>query len=467
MPTELIPITTPLDKNVDEVGLSTYGAAKLNGYVNGAGFNRWYGLSLFCDLGTASGVDGIFWQPNLGKALAVSGGRIYRLNDYLGSFSDITGSTLQSGKRPTFADFGSTGYLANGGQIVKAPSAGTTSYLADPQAPTAVSHVAALDGYMLANEVGTGKFHQSDVGNPDSWAGTWYTAEGAPDLLNALGVANKRLFLFGSQTVETWRNDGTTPFSPEYQGYVQRGIIAQNSLAFGDGTWYWLDNYRQVVRLNGLQADPLSLSLNKYLQGFGAVSDAIGDYMSIEGRPYYVLHFPTEERTLCLDILSTGAETQWYELAMGGSERWAGNCFCLAESWNLALVGDRRTGKIYKISSSYFDSAGEPFTSLVRTGHVTRGSMSRRKRSHAITFRLKRNQGLSVPADAAVMVKWRDNGNATWSNERTIPLVSTSGTDFRAKISRLGTYYSRQYQFSMASAYPLVLVSAEEEFDYL
>lgn len=469
MPIEPIPITTPIDKDVDEVGLSTYGAAKLNGYVNGAGFNRWYGLSLFCDLGTASGVDGLFWWPNQSKVIAVSGGRTFLVNSSLGTFSEITGSTFQSNKRVTFADFGSAVYAANGGKIVKIPSSGSTAYLTDPQAPVAVSHVSAVDQYLVANEVGTSKAHHSEALNPESWLGQYMTPEGMPDTLLAVGAANKRLLLIGSQTAEMWRTDGEGSFVSEYQGYVQRGISAPNSLVWGwDGTWYWLDNYRQIVRLAGLQTEPLSLSLNKYLQGFSTVSDAIGDYLVIEGRPYYVLHFPTEGKTLCLDIIPKEG-IQWYELGAwtaGDYARWAGNAYCLAEGWNFPLVGDYRTGKIYKVSSAYLDFNGETERTMVRTGHVNRGTMGRRKRSHAIVIRLKRTENPSAPADASLMVKWRDNGNSTWSNERTIPLTNTSGTDFRVKLTRLGSYYSRQYEFAMASAYPLVLVSAEEEFDY-
>lgn len=497
MPIEPIPITTPLNKDVDEVGLTTYGAAKINGYVDLAGGNRFPGLSIFCNLGTDAGVDGLYWWPNQSKVIAVSKGKTFLINDSLGDFDDISGDLFQLNKRPTFADFGSAVYAANGGKIVKVPSSGTTAYLADADAPTTVSHVAAINGYLLANKVGTQIFHFAETGTPETWPGNFASAEAQPDLIQSVGVANERIYLFGTETTEVWRNDGSTPFVREYQGHIQRGTIAKNSVIWGDGTWYWLDDYRQVVRLNGLQVEVLSLSINKYIQQFGTVSDAVGDYGLIDGRPYYFLHFPTEGKTLVLDLLPSPEGYQWYELgrfANGTYDRWIGNAYCLAKGWNYALVGDRRTGLVYKISGTYFDNAGETLRTMVRTGHVTRGTMRKRKRSFGVTFRLKRTQSTatqeggelrqengviltteggdpilaeSIAPDYNLIVRWRDNGTTTYSNERTIPLTRLSDTDFRATLTRCGMYYSRQWEFYAAESAPLVLVSAEEEFEYV
>ena len=45
--------------------------------------------------------------------------------------------------------------MANGGQMVTYDNTGTTSFMVDADAPTTVSHVAYIDGYLLATNTAT------------------------------------------------------------------------------------------------------------------------------------------------------------------------------------------------------------------------------------------------------------------------------------------------------------------------
>jgi hypothetical protein len=50
-------------------------------------------------------------------------------------------------------------------------------------------------------------------------------------------------------------------------------------------------------------------NLSRYLRSFISVSDAIGDYLFIDGKHFYMLTFPSEQKTIVYDI----AMNQWYE----------------------------------------------------------------------------------------------------------------------------------------------------------
>jgi len=102
---------------------------------------------------------------------------------------------------------------------------------------------------------------------------------------------------------------------------------------------------------------------------------------------------------------------------------------------------------------------------MVRTAHYNWGTESKRKFCNALYFRVKRTQVVTEDATPDLMVKYRDNGSTSWKNEHTVTLQQVGDTEFIGKVFRLGSYYSRQWQFTLSDSYPLCLVSVEEDFD--
>jgi hypothetical protein len=472
MPTKPIPISEMIVKAVDEVGLVTHGAELRDGYVDELGnINRRPGLDAFADTGEVSSVDGIFWWEAEDLALVVCNGKTFKITDNLGTISEIThdDTAWEIGTRVRFADYKTSIYGANGALIKEVPNSGNIIDMADAQAPTSVSHIAFLDRYLLANEIGTRNFHSSDVGAPNAWTGNSWDVEGKLDDLLALGVADREIAALGEKTFEAWRNDGVTPFVRELQGFVESGTIAAQSLTWcGVHGWIWLDQDRNVVQLKARTPIVLSVTMTKYIQGFGTVSDAVGDYAVIAGRPWFIAHFPTEEKTLAFDLMLQ----RWYlwnywDAAQAEYDRWRGNVVCLAPGWNFTLVGDRSNGIVYKMNDTTYDDNGDILRTMVRTAHINWGTEAKKKDSHSLTFRVKRTN-VAQQADAAeMMVKWRDDGSTTWKTEHTIALGQVGDTEFRGQHRRCGQYFSRQYEFTLSDASPLVLVSVEEDFDIL
>jgi hypothetical protein len=341
--------------------------------------------------------------------------------------------------------------------------------MGDADAPTTVSHVAFLDRYLLANEIGSANFHFSAVNAPTTWDAEYAVPEAKMDDLSALLVEDLKIALMGEKTLEVWYDDGSTPFVREEQGYISRGTVAKYSFVWceSQNTFVWMDENRQVVMLNGLTPITLSGVMSKYIEGFTSVTDALGDAVVIGGRPYYILSFPTEGKTLVVDFNSK----QWYEWGYWKSatatyEKFRGNSFCYSPAWNITLVGDRANGKVYKFDTTNYDDDGDTLRAMVRTAHYNHGTEEKLKFSNKLTFRLKRTSVVSTDATPDLLVKYRDNGSTSWKNEHTVTLQQIGDTEFRASISRLGSYYSRQYQLVLSDAFPLCIVSMEETFDY-
>lgn len=471
MPTLPIPFNLGPNRDIAEVGLPGYNAFIYDGFIDALGnLNRRPGLVEFCDLSTAAGVDGLYWWDRQSVLIAVCNGAIYSINQS-GTETALGGDTLEVGAPVYFSDFNTTLYAANGGQIVSIPSVGTPAYIADGDAPTAVTAIADIDTYLLALKANTEQVWYPAAGDPTTWDGLFFSAQYKPDLAKMIGVRNDIIEVIGSQSIEGWRDDVSTPFVKESQYTIDHGIAAPHSFRYctgfdGAGNWYWLNHARQIVKMVGRQAVPVAPdSLSKYLQTFSSVSDAIGGECNLNGVPHYVLTFPTEDKTIAINLgAGTWSEFGYWNSGNASHDRWRGQSYAYATAWNLQLVGDHTNGKIYKTDPTVYQDNGQTLNTLFRTGNINRGTVAERKFPKAIHFWLQKTNEAQEADVVQMMFEWRDNGQTTWKTERTVDLGVVGETGLIGKINNPGSYYSRQYQGSITANAPFTLVSIEEEF---
>jgi len=462
-----LPIHEGMVRSDDRLDTVEYGPLMFDCYVDETGIiHRRPGLSDFCDLGTDASVDGLFWWPSQQWAIAISGGKTFKITDKFGTKTEITNDTFELNTRATFADFGDQLFAANGGKILRMTPTVNPTELTDADAPTQVTHVGFLDRYLIANNSGTGEFHWSDVNAPTVWTGNYAEAEAVPDDLTALIVKNLRINLIGTHSLEFWYNDGVTPFAREPQGYVSRGTVAPYSFTFCNyiDSFLWIDERRSVVAVGGVTPLTISPPIASHLNSFENIQGAMGDYIEEDGRPYWVCHVPVEDKTLVYDFLSK----KWYFWGYwkkGSYKRWRGNCHAHSPEWNINLVGDHSNGMIYKLDRESFQDSGDVVRTLVRTDHYDHGSQSSLKFSNALYIRLKRVRTAGSSSSPKLVMRYRDNGETAWGNYIEIDLSPTGAIEYRGQITRLGSYYSRQYEFFITDDSSLAIVSVEEDFD--
>jgi hypothetical protein len=471
MPIVPLPITGPAFQNADEITLSKFSAALIDGYVDALGNSiRRPGLLSFFDVATDLAIDGLYYWKRQSVVIVVSGGNVYKVTQ-AGVITDLTGDNLIAGTRVSFAFNGTYLVMANGGRMVYTDGTANTAFIGDGDAPTAVTHVAFLDTYILCNNVNTGKFHWSDVGTALNWSAlSFATAEGSPDYVIALYVAWREVMLFGEESTEVWFNDGTTPFARLSQGYTEGGCGAAYSVQFADNTWFYLDDNRRVVRLVGRTPKIMSGPYDKVIQKLTTISDAIGNIINIEGQAFYVITFPSDNLTLAYNYKDE-SWSQWgyWNESTVEHDCWIGNDHVFISDWAVHLVGSRVDGKVYKMSHDYYDDAGNTVRKLRRTGHIDHDTFQR-KRSREIILKLKRGVGKTDnldPNDEFSMpyatIKWRDNGNSVWKKERAIPLNRIGDTEFIHRMRAMGVYKTRQYEIVVTDKTDFILVGGEED----
>ena len=343
----------------------------------------------------------------------------------------------------------------------------TTKFLADADAPVAVSHVAWMDDYFLANELNSARFWWSDGGDPTAWGAlSFASAEGHSDLLQALHAAWLEITLFGRDSLETFYNDGVSPFSRLTGGVLEQGCLAPYSIVNAEGVWVWLSKKRQVVSLEGRAYTARSGPYDSVIGEIPDVSDAWAVYLTIAGHSFYCLSFPTVSRTFVWNMTTD----TWSEWGTWDSETstyglWKGKSYCYARTWDVHLLGDSDTGKVYKIRTSLFQEDGSTIRSYLKTSLLDHGTMAK-KRSNRLKINVKRGQGISGGTEPVFSLRYQDD-NRHWSNERQIGLGEIGETPNILEVRHLGLYTTRQYEFAHSDNSDFILNDLEEEAEAL
>lgn len=462
-----IPLITQAYESVDDVEVGQMNATIIDAIpVDVEGkihLHKRFGLQEFVDLGTNQSVDGLYWFDRGRVALAVSAGRVFKITDGFGTTVELLGSTaLRTNAPATFASDATRVVIANGAQMVHTDLA-TLTTMADADAPTDVSHVASLDQYILANDSGSGVVKFSDLNDLTGWqALSFFSAESRPDDVVAIAEGFREIITLGRETVEFWINDGQTPFS-RIQGSAQPfGTVAPNSLALVGSTWMWLDHNRRFATMQGRQVVNVSSPYDRVIQRYQAVDNAIGYALSVEGMPLYALNFPTAGETLVYNYRSQQWHKWGYWNASDGIyERFRGESYCYARSFNAHLIGDRANGKIYKALRDVYTDDGNPIRSLFRTGHISHG-YGGDKQSAILRLHCKRGVATSAVANPQIMMRRRVNNRAAFSNERRKSLGAVGKSYPFIDWGPNGVYKTCQYEFVHTDATDLVIMGAQE-----
>ena len=473
MPTVKLPIFESIMKGVDGIELNDENFSLIDGYrtLNGGTTNRFGSKKKFvASTATGFGFDAMFYWAEKDCVIAVGGGEVYQLT-YVSNTPVITsltaGTPLLGQNTPTSITVDGTNfYAANGGQIVWGPIGGTPAYIADPDAPTAVSHVEFLDGYILAINPSTNRFYWSDVNAGTSWNSlSFASAAGSPDLLCSLKVLNREIYLFGQRSIEIWENDGSTPFARIPGGFIQSGCAAPYAVLQDENSLYWIDENRRLVRFAGKQVERLSTKFDRELQGLSSVSDGVAMKIQIDGYVFFVFTFKKANRTLVFNQTTNDwCEFGKWSYTEAAYDRWIGNCYAYAEKWGLHLIGRRDSLAISEVSRDFATDDTDTIRLARVTGHIDHGT-SQIKQCNEVRFRAKRGTGLSARTPK-LMIRYKTD-NMAWSNIKEFSLGNIGEYSLVLRDLRRNQYRTKQYEFTATDAVDVVFSQAEEDIEVL
>lgn len=482
MPTVQVPLANSVYSNVDGAELKDRDYELINAYIDELGYTiKRPGLGLAVDLGegTNKPVTGLFWWPQKNAGIAVCNNKVFKLTYSVGTLtaSNITTNALNGSGRPTFALGNSASLtnptfyciIANGGAMIQGNGTGTSisnfATIADVDAPTTVSHVDGVDSYVLATN-GRNTFHYSDLTSPLSWSAlSFASAMRNPDNIKALKVFRRQPTLFGDVTTEIWENDGT-PFAPTPGGFSETGLIASHSVVKTETSLMWLGSQRRFVDFSAGEPRTIISAYDRKISQIADVTDCFAYYVSIEGKPFVLFNFESGNKSYVYNV----AQQNWMEWSYWNSsglsdDRFIGDSYLYAPPWGVHLIGSRFDSKIYYMSPTYKDDAGQVIRVKKVTGHLDYGT-TLRKKSKELRIRLTRGQGDQNAPEPKLMVRWKDD-NKNWSNQHEISLGWAGQSEIVRRIKPKGVYRTRQYEFIITDSVGVALGDAEEDIDIL
>ncbi len=401
-----------------------------------------------------------------GYAYVLSGSWVYRIE------ADGTATLCTGDLIPPVGD----AYMTNNGLqigLLTVPDTfvieGTTvTKVTDDAYPAeGASSLDYMDGYAIWTKNDTsGEWFISDLRDIATLdALDFASAESNPDGLLRVLADHGEAWLFGTKSIEVWANTGASPFPFERipGARVEKGCAAAKSPAKGDNSLFWLGNDRMVYRADGYRPQRISTHEVEEILRVGTISDARGSFYSLAGHSFYQLTLPSLNRTLAYDV-ATG---WWHERQSGTSltpAKWDGNC--IFEAFGKTLVGGEN-GKVYELDLDTFTDAG----SAIRRAAASLPLYPDGKRAIMNVMELELEAGVGLMtgqgSSPEVMMRFSDDGGATWSNERKASIGRAGKRRVRAKWERGGVFRERMYEFSISDPVKVALHGVNFEMEGL
>ncbi len=377
-------------QNIDEAIVSRAMVLVENAYSNQAGgYSRFPGLVDFVTLpGQRTFVYG--WREDL---IAVTDlGQIYRISK-AGAVQNLTGVPISGGRRPVFSSTEDEMVIAAGGPIIRV--AKSRSERLSDDAPES-THVAFIEGYLVAIEPFSGRFWHSEVGQYRTWDRlSVFTAEGKPDDLNACIVTPfNELLLCGKDSIEQFETlaNGDRPFYRRWG--TGEGLGEPYTLVADPSGTFGLNASREFVRFQAQVTREEGEQVAAVLERIEDWRDAWATSVSISGERFIILqapHAPSVYGTAGITLLFDYRRRRWsylfgWDEDIGAPTRWPG--------WSYAAVHGRHyvgvPGGVAMLRSDATANLAMPMRSIVRTGHLDKFGASR---IDGLRLRFKRGTG--------------------------------------------------------------------------
>lgn len=242
-----------------------------------------------------------------------------------------------------------------------------------------VAMVTYSDGFFFALIANSNQIQSSNALDGSTWQGTNETQVSVfSDNVVAIFTAFRLMFVFGPKAIQPYQDTGDFPFPFDVIGgtYVENGIAAPFSVAKMDNSVFWLGSDERgngmVWRANGFTPQRISNHAIEFaLQSYSRIDDAIAYSYQDQGHSFYVLSFPTADKTWVYDA-ATG---MWHErgflnpkTGLYNRHRAAFHTF----NFGMHLVGDPVTGSVYQMAINIYSDFGNPIRRARRAPHISK-----------------------------------------------------------------------------------------------
>ena len=187
------------------------------------------------------------------------------------------------------------------------------------------------------------------------------------------------------------------------------------------------------------------------------------DFRLILGHSFYVLTFPTANKTLVYDASIQDTDMAWsvretYNL---GRDR----ATCHAFAFNKHLVGDSQSGKIFELDENTHTDGSLPIVWSRTSAHII--SDYKRIRHKEVVLNFQTGVGLEDGTDPLIYLTYSDDGGHSYITPREASLGVIGQRKNRVMFSRLGQSRDRVYKVFGSAPVKTVFISGFIELEAL
>jgi hypothetical protein len=235
----------------------------------------------------------------------------------------------------------------------------TVTLISDADLNTGYSVAVMNDVAIFDNE--DGDMVHSINGSPTNVQSFYATTNTNPDGLQRVYTYGQILYAFGYSSIELWVYNGATTsfiFTRQEQATIPIGTAARYSLSSDESFVYFLGSDRRFYRMRQSQIEPISdEGINDQVEKMAEISDAIGFCLKISGQSFYVVSFPTENKTFYF----SATNGYWGNLAYGTDSDNPARHLAISYAFinNKHYVADYRNGNVYEWDMNTYTDNGE------------------------------------------------------------------------------------------------------------
>ncbi len=292
--------------------------------------------------------------------------------DALGNITVIGSINTSDGTVRMANIFNQVGFVDGSDGWIYTINTNTLAEITDADFPNNCQTITALGGYFIVAKPNSQDYYVSNLSNGLAWdAADFFSAQFISDPLVAVYNYQDTLWLFGTTTVEQHTNVGNTdfPFEPRLGASLLYGVAAQDTICstglsdVKQPTMCWLgtsdrgsiipvavDSYGNIQTI-------FNQGIIEEINRFETTSDATAFIYERDDHSFYVLNFPTEDKTYVYD-LKTGFshERQSWNESTQDYGRWKATFYATLS--DQAFVTDKDLGILYRLDKDVFTEAG-------------------------------------------------------------------------------------------------------------
>lgn len=320
------------------------------------------------------------------------------------------------------------------------------------------------DGYGIFFNPNTNSWFFSAINNFGSIdAGDFYAKEATTDNIRFMRCVNRLLYISGEKdSTEVWYNSSgdntsiaTATFKRNSESLINMGGGAAKADSDMVGTMFtWLTAQGQLAQASGTNSKIVSNGMfgrevsgdgTPEHPGYSTFSDALAFSFKDQDHLFHQVTFPSAGVTWVLDG-TTGLmlKRRSYKLS-GGYGRHRANCYVWHNGKH--YVGDFENGKIYEMSSAYYDDDGHNIQRVLYSQEIFGGRQLISFPNVQVT--VEAGMGLAGGVAPQIGLEFSADRGKTWSNIVSRSVGATGQYGWQANWSEMGSGYSRIYRVTM------------------